>query len=106
MQQHGSKYLRAYTLDPGVGSTFSEYGHVAYQIKANHEMQQLVSKYFACRPPLPDPGNGVTRSKFNFFRTWSCNNQIKESHKCSIMVANILPIDPLPPPPKPYGLCQ
>ena len=53
MQQHGSKYLRPDTLDPGVGSTFSECGHVAYQIKANHEMQQLVSKYFARRPPSP-----------------------------------------------------
>ena len=48
MQQHCSKYLSADTPPPptlGLGSidrksTFSEHGHVAYQIKGNHEMQQ------------------------------------------------------------------
>ena len=38
MQQHGRKYYPA--PDPGIGvkcqnSTFSEHGHVAYQIKVN-----------------------------------------------------------------------
>ena len=37
----------------GQNSTFSEHGHVAYQIKWNHEMQQHGSKYFARRPPMP-----------------------------------------------------
>ena len=53
---------------------YSEHGHVAYQIKGNLEMQQHGSKYFTCRP-LPTPmtlGDGVKRSKFNFFRTWPC----------------------------------
>ena len=41
--------------DPGDGVNrskfnFSEHGHVAYQIKCNHEMQQHCSKYFARRP--------------------------------------------------------
>ena len=47
--------------------------------KRDSRMQQNGSKYFACRyplppppPPPPDPGNGVTRSKLNFFRTWLC----------------------------------
>ena len=46
-------------LDPGDGVNrskviFLEHGHVAYQMWGNHEMQQLGSKYFACRP-LPTP---------------------------------------------------
>ena len=36
----------------GQNSTFSEHGHVAYQIKSNHEMQQYGCKYFARRSPL------------------------------------------------------
>ena len=41
----------------GIGSigqiiTFSEQGHVEYQIKGNHKMQQHGRKYFA-RRPLP-----------------------------------------------------
>ena len=55
----------------GVISTFSEHGHVAYQIKWNHEMQQHGSKYFARRPLSTSIGDRVNRSKFNFFRTWS-----------------------------------
>ena len=35
----------------GQNSTFSEHGHVAYQIKWNHEMQQHGSKYFFRRSP-------------------------------------------------------
>ena len=35
----------------GQNSTFSEHGHVAYQIKWNHEMQQHCSKYFVRRSP-------------------------------------------------------
>ena len=69
MQQHGSKYFASKPTSPttlGIGSkgqnsTFSEHGHVAYNIKGNLEMQQHSSKYFACRPPTPDPGDGVNR---------------------------------------------
>ena len=35
----------------GQNSTFSEHGHVAFQIKWNHEMQQHGSKCFVCRSP-------------------------------------------------------
>ena len=34
----------------GQKSTFSEHGHVAYQIKGNYKMQQHGRKIFACRP--------------------------------------------------------
>ena len=37
MQQHGSKYF-------GQNSTFSEHGHVAYQIKWNEERSNVVAK--------------------------------------------------------------
>ena len=58
----------------GQNSTFSEHGHVAYQIKWNHEMQQHGSNIFVRRSPhthtlAPDR---VNRSKLSFFRTWSC----------------------------------
>ena len=46
---------------------FSEYGHVAYQIKADDAgWQQHGSKYFAHRHTL-DPGGGVKRLKYIFF---------------------------------------
>ena len=38
----------------GQNSTFSEHGHVAYQIKWNHECSNVSSKYFTRRPrPRP-----------------------------------------------------
>ena len=50
--------------DPGDGVNrprfnFFRNGHVAYQIKGNHEMQQHGSKYFACRPPPPPISEGI-----------------------------------------------
>ena len=62
----------------GIGSigqklTFSEHGHVAYQIKGNNEMQQHGSKYFAGRPSSPLTGGmGSIGQNSTFFRTWSC----------------------------------
>ena len=37
---------------------FSEHGHVAYQIKGNHRRSNMQhgSKYYARRPPTPNPG--------------------------------------------------
>ena len=56
----------------GQNSSLSEHGHVANQIKANHECIDMVANI--CQQiPLPhDPRDGVNTSKFNFFRTWSC----------------------------------
>ena len=72
MQQHGSKYFA--DTPWGWGSlaqnlTFSEYGHVAYQIKENHKCSNMVANILQTPP---DPGDGVIRSKYNFFRIWSC----------------------------------
>ena len=84
VRQHGRKYCACSPSTPltqglgskGQNSTFSDHGHVACQIKGNHETQQHSSKYFARRPLPPHPamtlGDVVKRLKFNFFRTWLC----------------------------------
>ena len=52
----------------GQNSTFSEHGHVAYQIKGNHKCSNMVANVLPADPTHPhDPGVGVKRSKFNFF---------------------------------------
>ena len=60
MPQHGRKYFARRPLSHtptlgtgsvGLNSTFSENGHVAYQIKENHERMQHGSKYFARSQP-------------------------------------------------------
>ena len=51
-------------------STFSKHGHAAYQIKENQECNNMVANIISCRSP--HPSDRVSRSKFIFFRTWSC----------------------------------
>ena len=62
--------------DPlGVGSkgqtlTFSEHGHVAYQMKGNDECSSMVANI--C-PQTPSTALTLALGpKFNSFRTWSC----------------------------------
>ena len=63
MQQHGSKYFACRPPLPltlrlgskGQTSTLSEQGHVAYQIKGNHDCSNMEATYFACRSPSPPP---------------------------------------------------
>ena len=55
---------------PGL-STFSEYGHVAYQFKRNVTCNNVVTNSLPVDIPPPDIRAGVKRSKLNFFRTWS-----------------------------------
>ena len=47
MQQHGSKYFAGRPTPPlppwGQNSTFSENGHVAYQIKGKYKSSNLVA---------------------------------------------------------------
>ena len=45
---------------------FFEYGHVAYQIKADYAGNIMVANFFAHRHTL-DPGGGVKRSNYIFF---------------------------------------
>ena len=50
----------------GQYSTFSEHGHVAYQIKGNHKCANIVhSKYFARRHTPPSPWVGGQKSTFS-----------------------------------------
>ena len=64
--------LPGWTLgwDRGQNATFSEYGHVAYQIKRIDAYSNMVANILpADSPPPPsDPGGGVKRLKFNFFQ--------------------------------------
>ena len=76
----------------GRNSTFSEHGHVAYQVKWNHEMQQHGSNYFAW-PHAPDPAN---RSKSTFSEHCHVAYQIKGNHECSDIVTHILLADTPP----------
>ena len=55
------------TLGMGQNSNFSEHGHVTYYIKDNHECSNMVANILPPDPLPLDPGNGVNRSKFNFF---------------------------------------
>ena len=67
-QQHGSKYFARRHPSPndprGMGSkgqnlTFSEHGHVVYQIKGNHEFSNMEAYILHVDPPLPqDPRLG------------------------------------------------
>ena len=73
MHKHGSKYFACRhpsPPDPRAGvkrsnTTFSEHGHVAYQIKGNHNCRTIVANVLPAVPnPIstPDPGFGVKRS--------------------------------------------
>ena len=75
----------------GQNSHFSKHGHVEYQIKWNHEMQQHGNKYLASRPPI---GRNIFVSEHGHVAY-----QIKGNHEFSNMVSTILHADasPLPP---------
>ena len=64
----------------GQNSTFSKYGHVAYQIKGNHECSNIVANILLADPLPQTPRNGVNRSKFSFFRIWSWWNHELQQH--------------------------
>ena len=77
-------------------STFSEHGHIAYNIKSNHKCSNMVANILPTAPhPIPDPR--VKRSNLTFAEHDHVAYQIKGNHECSSMVANILPAAPLYP---------
>ena len=53
----------------GQNSTFLEHGHVAYQIKWNHECSNMVANILPAEPPDP-LGMGVKGQNSFFFRIW------------------------------------
>ena len=87
MQQHGSKYFACRSPSPTLGmgsvrqnSTFSEHGHVTYQIKENQKCSNTVATIFPAHPLPPDPGNGANMSKFTFSEHGHVAYQIKGNH--------------------------
>ena len=76
---------------------FSEYGHVAYHIKENHECSNMVANILLA--DILNPGDGVAnRSKFNFFRTWSCCISIQREHEMQQHGSKYFARRPLPHP--------
>ena len=72
MQQHGSNYFACRPPLPTLvmgsidqKSSFSELGHVAYQIKGDHEMQQHGNKYFYRRTTTLEVGPIDLNSTFS-----------------------------------------
>ena len=87
----------------GMGSvceTFSEHGHVAYQIKENHECSNMVANIWPTEPPSPhNPRDGV--NTFSEHGHVAYDIKLNGIMNCSNIVANILPVEPPPPPPPP-----
>ena len=102
MQQHGSKYFacRRPTNPPTLGlgsigqnSTFSQHGHVAYQIKWNHECRNMVANILPA--DLPPTILGIKRSKFNFFRSISnLRDSRMQQHDSKYFAPSPTPPDP------------
>ena len=104
MHKHGSEYFACrhpHPPDPRVGvkrsnSTFSEHGHVAYQIKGNHDCSIIVANVLPADPlPISTPtlGLGSKGQNSTLSEQGHVAYQIKGNHECSNMVANILPAD-------------
>ena len=84
----------------GQNSTFSEHGHVAYQIKENHEGSILVAIILPADLPLPKTlGMRSVGQNSTISEHVNVAYQINENQECSNMVAKILTADPYPPPP-------
>ena len=64
-------YPSPITLRDGSKFNFSQHGHVAYQIKGNHNCNNLVANLKPSDPP-PPPDPGGQKVKIKLFRTWSC----------------------------------
>ena len=82
----------------GQSSTFSEHGHVAYQIKENHECINMVANILPRDTPHAlTMGMGSIGQNSTFSEHGHIAFQIKGNCEFSSMVANILHADPPPP---------
>ena len=82
---------------------FSKHGHVAYQIKENHECSIMVANSLPSDTTPLTLGMGSICQNSTFSEHGHVAYHIKGKTKCSSMVANILPTDPPPPPPWGWG---
>ena len=72
--------------------TFSEYGHVAYQIKADDAGGNMIANILAANTPLTH-GVGSKGQTIYFSESSHVAYQIKADDAGSKMVGNILPTD-------------
>ena len=73
--------------------SFSEHGHVAYQIKDNHKCSNMLANILPADPYSLALGMGSVDQNSSS-EHGHVAYQIKDNHKCSNMLANILPADP------------
>ena len=76
----------------GQNYTFSEYGHVAYEIKADDSGSNMVANILPTDTPLTQ-GVGSKGQTINFSESSHVTYQIKADDAGSNMEANILPTD-------------
>ena len=89
-------WVRACWVDLGGGAEvkffFSEYGHVAYQIKADDFCSNMVANILPTDTPSTQ-GLGSKGQTIYFSESSHVAYQIKADDTCSNMGANILPTD-------------
>ena len=79
-------------MGPRPNLTFSEYGHVAYQIKADNAGSNMVANILPTDTPWTQ-GVGSKGQTIYFSESSHVAYQIKADDAGSSMVANILPTD-------------
>ena len=71
-------------------STFSEYGHVAYQIKENDACRDMVANILPVDPHFPHPGRWGQKVKIQILEHSHVAYQIKVNHECSNLQEKIM----------------
>ena len=110
--KHGFQANSSPWVDLGCGVKRSKFNFLRKQVMLHIKLKGITnaaagSKYFARRTlpthhhHRPEPRLGLKGQTSTFSEHGHVAYQIKENHKCSNMVANILPANYLSPPPPP-----
>ena len=108
-QQHGSKYFACRTPPPlalskGQNSTFSEHGHVGYQIQGNDACSNMVANILLADPHLRRPPGWDQKVKIQLFQNMvMLHIKLKECYMQQHGNKNILAAEPPPPSPSHPG---
>ena len=78
-------------------STFSEHGHIAYQIKGITKCSNIAANILHADPLPPPYVMGLKGQNSTYSDQYHVAYQIKGNHECSSMAANIFPAAPPPP---------